>query len=243
MHAWYVYESGMTARTYESMSPVGPAVLGVMFDKRSECWTCDCAPNDLQPSVMGQICDHVYTVCKQLVGVKGPWEQDAELMQRAWDAVRPRVRREDNPKRNYYESIARLMSNQMSVEELSKLSKSIISDTGALSELTKDMASGGMFTGTSTAADEYKTARVSYDEKKGVQFTIDGEDITKDVKIAKIGRSSADSGEVTVTLNGMPYKDKVNGLKANDLIVDEFNEHKEPEKPKKKKSRFTEIDL
>lgn len=219
MHAWCVYESGMYGPVYENMSPVGPTVMAVMFDGRSECWTCDCAPNDLQLPERNKACDHVYAVCKQLVGVKGPWEQDAELMQKAWDAVRPRVRREENAKNNYYESIARFMSDQMSAQASSELFKTFT----------------GM--GTSTGADQYKTARVSYDEKKGVQFTIDGEDVTKDVKTAKIGKSYADGGIVTVTLN------KVSGLKADKLIVDELNEHKEPEKPKKKKSRFTEIDL
>lgn len=225
MHVWYLYESGMYGPVYENMSPVGPVVMAVMFDRRSECWTCDCAPNDLQPSLMGQVCDHVYKVCKQLVVSKGPWEQDAELMQKAWDAVRPRVRREENSK-NYYEDISKLMSNAIDAQSYNALLK------GTSSSMD-----------TSTSTDGSQIVRVIYDETKGVQFTIDGEDVTKDVKTAKIGKSYAGGEIVTVTLNGEPYKNKFSGLKADKLIVDELNEHKEPEKPKKKKSRFTEIDL
>lgn len=186
MHAWYVYESSLTAITAESMSPIGDGPLSVIFDYSTERWTCDCRPNEYQPS-SAVSCKHIRAACKQIVGTKGPWEQDPRLMQRAWDVIRPSV------------------SDRLDWDRSKNFS---------------------------TSASGYSTARASYDEIKGVRFEMEGKDITDEVRSFTISRSYADGGIL-----------KVSGLKADKLIVDEFTEHKEPEPPKKKRSRFTEIDL
>jgi hypothetical protein len=264
----------MSAITNEKLSPIGPVVLPVFFDRRTDRWTCECKPEVFQLS-RDRICDHVLATCKLVARTKGPWEQDAELMQQAWDAVRPRVQREEpnldwEANKNFSTASNASSNDGLTLERYKELSKFLSRqiDTQALAEISKEMfASGGIFTGTDPASkkpSEYKTARVSYDETKGVQFTIDDEDVTDKVLEARITKNrTGDTIEVTLDsrrFNELPrikgwiwdesrsdYESKngkISGLKAYGLTVDELNiEHKEPEKPKKKKSRFTEIDL